>query len=98
MIFTSEIGSAHRAWDFILGMATLKTPYAQRAFERAGWKFTGITPGYDQEMVEPGVVKRVYEAVYAKVLATDANILRPARHNLTPRTEALFDLIFNSHR
>ena len=27
------------------GMATLKAPHAQRAFERAGWQLVGITPG-----------------------------------------------------
>ena len=94
--FTERLGTV-ASMGFAFGMATLKNPFAQRAFERAGWQLVGIAPGYDREMIEPGVVKRVYEAVYAKVLATDANILRPARHNLTSRTEALFDLIFKTH-
>jgi hypothetical protein len=41
------------------GMATLRAPHAQRAFERAGWQLIGIAPGYDREMVAPGLVKRV---------------------------------------
>jgi len=76
------------------GMATLRAPYVQRAFERAGWRLIGITPGYDQEMVAPGVVKRVYEAVYAKVLLPDSGLLRPQRHNLTPTTQAFFERLF----
>ena len=76
------------------GMATMKAPYAQRAFERAGWQLIGITPGYDREMVAPGLVKRVYEALYAKVLVADVGLLRPQRQNLTPRTQALFDWVF----
>ncbi len=97
MTFTEEIGR-QMGMGFIHGMATLKAPYAQRAFERAGWQLTGITPGYDREMVAPGVVKRVYEAVYAKVLVPDDGLLLPQRQNLTPRTRAFFDHLFGAHR
>lgn len=45
-------------------------------------------------MVAPGVVKRVYEAVYAKVLIGHAGLLRPAPQDLTPRTKAFFNLLF----
>jgi hypothetical protein len=84
----------HLGVGFIFGMATLKHPYAQRAFERAGWQLVGITPGYDRELIAPGIVKRVYEAVYAKVLAGEG-LLNPDRDNLTPRTRALFDSLFH---
>jgi hypothetical protein len=93
MTFTEEIGR-RMGMGLVYGMATLKTPYAQRAFERAGWQLIGITPGYDREMVAPGVVKRVYEAVYTKVLVADAGLLHPQRQNLTPRTRAFFDWVF----
>jgi len=92
MVFVEKIGR-HLGMGFVFGMATLKHPYAQRAFERAGWQLVGITPGYDRELIAPGVVKRVYEAVYAKVLEADG-LERPQRRNLTPRTRALFDSIF----
>jgi hypothetical protein len=91
--FTEALG-IEAAMGFAFGMATLKSPFAQRSFERAGWNLIGIAPGYDRELIEPGVVKRVYEAVYAKVLAADANILQPDRRNLTPRTQSFFDLVF----
>jgi hypothetical protein len=83
----------HLGMGYIFGMATLRHPYAQRAFERAGWELIGVTPGYDRELVAPGVVKRVYEAMYAKVLESDAGVQHPLRDNLTPRTQAYFDAI-----
>lgn len=93
MALTEAVGR-RMSMGLAYGMATMKAPYAQRAFERAGWQLIGITPGYDREMVAPGLVKRVYEALYAKVLVADVGLLRPQRQNLTPRTQALFDWVF----
>ena len=76
------------------GMATLHMPYMQRALENLGFQLVGITPGYDREMVRPGVVKRVYEALYVKVLVDEDDLLRPDPGNLTPRTRALFEALF----
>jgi hypothetical protein len=94
MVVVEAIGR-HLGMGFIFGMATLRHPYAQRAFERAGWELIGVTPGYDRELVAPGVVKRVYEAMYAKVLESDAGMQHPQRHNLTPRTQDYFDAVAN---
>jgi hypothetical protein len=91
-----EAVARHLGMGFIFGMATLKHPYVQRACERAGWQLIGIAPGYDREWVAPGVVKRVYEAVYAKVLEADGGLLPPRPQDLTPRTQALFDLLFRN--
>jgi len=77
----------------VYGLATLKYPQMQASFERLGWQLIGITPGFDREVVEPGVVKRVYEAVYAKVLVPE-ELLRPRAQDLTPGVKALFDLLF----
>src|SRR5262245_51916900 len=77
----------------VYGLATLKHPHMQATFERMGWKLIGITPGFDQEVVEPGVVKRVYEALYAKVLAPE-ELLRPRAQDLTLGVKALFDVLF----
>jgi hypothetical protein len=79
---------------FVYGITTLKIPHMQLAFERAGFQIIGFTPGYDREIVAPGVVKRVYEAVYAKVLVPDEDLLRPDPKNLTPKVKALFELLF----
>jgi GNAT superfamily N-acetyltransferase len=79
---------------FIYGLATLKIPNMQLALERAGYQLLGFAPGYDREMVVPGIVKRVYEAFYAKVLVPDEDLLRPDPKNLSPKAKALFDVLF----
>lgn len=79
---------------FIYGLATLKIPHMQLALERAGYQLLGFAPGYDREMVAPGVVKRVYEAFYAKVLVPDEDLLRPDPKDLSPKAKALFDVLF----
>jgi GNAT superfamily N-acetyltransferase len=84
--------------EMMYGMATLRVPHVQRAFETLGWQLIGITPGYDREMVAPGVVKRVYEAVYAKVLVAENGLLRPRARNLTQRTRAFFRMLFPRKR
>jgi GNAT superfamily N-acetyltransferase len=78
----------------VYGLATLKFPHMQAKFERLGWQLIGIIPGFDREMVQPGVVKRVYEAIYAKVLVGDDDFLRPGYAQMTPRTAELFGLLY----
>jgi hypothetical protein len=89
-----EAQARHMGAGLLYGMATLKFPHMQRALEAAGWQLIGITPGYDRELIAPGIVKRVYEALYAKVLVADASLLRPETENLTDRTRAFFDFLF----
>ncbi|MDO8988969.1 MAG: hypothetical protein Q7U91_04985 [Sideroxyarcus sp.] len=79
---------------FVYGITTLKIPNMQLAFEHAGFQVIGFTPGYDREVVSPGVVKRVYEVVYAKVLVPEGDLLRPDTANMTPQVKALFELMF----
>src|SRR5262249_23036820 len=97
MTFVERVGR-QLGMGFAFGTATLKHRYAQEACERAGWQLIGIAPGYDRERVAPGVVKRVYEAIYARVLEADEGLLPPELHNLTPRTRALFDSLFCSRQ
>jgi len=35
-----------------------------------------------------------YEAMYVKLLAADADVLRPQAESMTPRTKALYDFLF----
>jgi len=93
--FTTNLARAMGA-GFVYGLATLKMPQAQLALERAGYQLLGFVPGYDRELVAPGVVKRVYEAVYAKVLVSEDELLRPDPNNLSPKARALWDLLFPS--
>jgi len=95
MEFGEKLARAMGA-GFIYGLATLKIPNMQLALERAGYKLLGFAPGYDREMVAPGIVKRVYEAFYAKVLVPDEELLRPDPKNLSPKAKALFDVLFSS--
>lgn len=93
MAGTERVGRAMGA-EFMYAMATLKMPNMQRALERAGYRLLGFVPGYDREVIEGGAVKRVFEAVYAKVLVSEDELLRPDPANLTPGTRALFELLF----
>jgi GNAT superfamily N-acetyltransferase len=94
----TEIVARRMGMGMIFGMATLRHPHVQRAFERAGWEPIGIAPGYDRELIAPGVVKRVYEAIYAKVLVRDDQMLIPSLEQMTPRTRALFSSMILDRR
>lgn len=80
--------------EFVYTMATLKVPHMQVALERAGYQLLGFAPGYDRETNEQGTVKRVFEAVFGKVLVPTDSILRPDPRNLTPKTRHMFELMF----
>ena len=90
----AELAGRAMGAEFFFGLATLKIPHMQAALETAGWQLIGFTSGYDREEVAPGVVKRVFEGVYAKVLVPEEELLRPDPRNLTPRARALFDFLF----
>ncbi len=83
---------------FIYALVTLKHPYVQQALENAGYRLLGFFPGYDRELVAPGVVKRVYQAVYAKLLAPEEKVLRPDPANMTPKARELYALLFPESR
>lgn len=72
----------------------MRFPNLQRALEHADYRLLGFFPGYGREEIAPGEVKRVYEAVYAKLLVSDVELLRPDPKNMTPKTGALFELLF----
>jgi len=90
----TDLLGRHMGAAFMYALATLKIPHIQRALESAGYRLLGFFPGYDREEVAPGVIKRVYEAVYAKLLVPEDEVLRPDPKNLTPKSKALFDLLF----
>jgi len=90
----AELAGRAMGAEFLFGLATLKIPHMQRALESAGWQLIGFTSGYDREEVAPGVIKRVFEAVYTKVLVSEKELLRPDPSNLTPTARALFEVLF----
>jgi hypothetical protein len=77
----------------VYGLATLKYPYFQRTFERMGWQLIGIMPGFDQEVIAPDEVRRVYEAVYVKVLEP-GKLLTPDKSNMTESVRELYTMLF----
>lgn len=78
----------------VYSLATLKVPHMQVGFEKAGWQLIGIIPGFDRELIGPGVVKRVFEAIYVKVLVTERDFLRPKLDGMTTATGALFKHLY----
>ena len=78
----------------VYSLATLKVPHMQVGFEKAGWQLIGIIPGFDRELVGQGQVKRVFEAIYVKVLATEQDFLRPTSDGMTPATRSLFEHLY----
>jgi hypothetical protein len=92
MPIAESVGRAMGA-GLIFGLATLKIPHMQHALETVGWQLVGFSSGYDQEQVVPGVVKRVFEAVYCKVLVPDEDLVQPDPRNLTPRARQLWEAI-----
>ncbi len=89
-----KVGRAMGA-AFIYAMATLKDPYLQRAFERAGYRLLGFFPRIRPRRCSLGVVKRVYQAVYAKLLVPEHEVHWPDPKNMTPRARALYELLFS---
>jgi hypothetical protein len=77
----------------VYGLATLTHPYMQATFERVGWHLSGIMSAFDKEEVAPGNVRRVYEAVYSKVLAPE-ELLRPRARDMTPAVKSLFERLY----
>jgi len=91
---TEALGRAMGA-AFMYAFVTLKNPYAQQALEHAGYHLLGLFPGRDREEVAPGVIKRVYQAAYAKLLAPPEQVHWPDPKNMTPRTRQLYELLFS---
>lgn len=94
MMFGTESLGQFMGAAFMYALATLRIPHAQRALESAGYRLLGFFPGYDREEISPGVVKRVYQAVYAKLLVPESEILLPSPKNMTPKSSALFAMLF----
>jgi hypothetical protein len=76
--------------------ATLKTPHQQILAERQRYQLVGIVPAYDRDMVRAGEVRRVYEAIYARVLIGAELIELPGPDALTARTRALWATLFGA--
>jgi hypothetical protein len=72
-------------------LATLKHRGSQRYFKSMGYQLIGVVPGYDREEVAPGVIKRVIEAAYGKVLAPREALLQSSADDMTPQVKAPYE-------
>ncbi|WP_233577161.1 hypothetical protein [Citreicoccus inhibens] len=83
--------------EVALYYSTLKVARTQRNAERHGFKLVGLVPAFDVDAIGPGTVKRVYEALYAKVLVGPEKVHLPDWNVLIPSTRALFTHLFGAH-
>lgn len=90
---TENIGRAMGA-AFMYALSTLQSAHAQRALERAGYRLLGFFPGYDRAEVAPGVVKRVYQSVYAKLLVPEHQVHWPDVSRMTPHARSIYEVLF----
>lgn len=90
-----EIGRAIGA-ELAYYYATLKTRHQQVIAERRGFQLVGIVPGHDRDALGEGQVKRVYEALYAKLLVSSDEVFVPPQDALTARTRAVWAALFGS--
>jgi RimJ/RimL family protein N-acetyltransferase len=75
-------------------MATLQHPHSQHAIEKAGYQLCGILPSFNIELLDGNVRKRVYEAIYVKMLCPEKDNLKPNDLDLIPSTKKLYDFLF----
>jgi len=92
-ILLEKIGRAMGA-ELAYYYATLKSRDQQVLAERMRFTLVGIVPAFDRDMIRPGEVRRVHEAIYAKVLAGAEALAPPERETLTRRTKAVWDVLF----
>lgn len=83
--------------EVVLYYSTLKMARAQRNAEHLGFKLVGLVPAFDVDAIAPNTVKRVYEAIYAKVLVGPEKIHLPDWNALIPTTRALYTHLFGQH-
>jgi hypothetical protein len=69
-------------------------PFSQAVLEKCGFKLVGIVPAHDRDRVRPGTVKRVFEALYIKLLVPPEEILEPSLDALLPETRRLYEFLF----
>jgi hypothetical protein len=94
-ILLERIGRAIGA-ELAYYFATLKTRHQQVLAERTGYTLVGIVPAHDRDMIRPGEVKRVYEAIYAKVLVDRAELVEPDVESFTAQTRAVWNVLFGA--
>lgn len=94
-LLLEEIGRALGA-ELAYYLATLRTPHQQVLAERRGFQLVGILPGWDRAVTADGAIKRVYEALYVKLLVPDDEVQPPPVATFTARTRAVWSALFEA--
>ncbi len=94
-VLISEVGRM-MGLELAFYISTLRAPSNQVIAEKTGYKLVGIIPGNDRDMVSPGVTKRVFEAIYAKLLVPENSLYVPSEKSLTKNTRNLWSELFPS--
>ncbi len=58
------------------------------------YQLVGIVPAFDRDMIRPGEIKRVYEALYAKVLISSESVVTPPEGALSFKTRKVWNALF----
>jgi hypothetical protein len=77
-------------------IVTLESAHQQRVAEKHGYVLAGIIPAHDRDLVAPNTVRRVFEALYVKVLVPLDAIHLPPPGALTERTRAVWTALFGA--
>lgn len=77
-------------------IVTLESAHQQRVAEKHGYVLAGIIPAHDRDLVAADTVRRVFEALYVKVLVPADAIRLPPAGALTERTRAVWAALFGA--
>jgi len=83
--------------EFAYFYASLQIPHTQRAAEKMGFSIAGILP-HDLDVDRSGKIKRVYEALYAKLLVSKSSLIEPNESAMTERTKLIWSALKKSGR
>jgi hypothetical protein len=83
--------------EVALYFSTLRVAQAQKNAEKQGYRLVGLVPAFDVDRLAPGVTRRVYEGLYAKVLVAEERVHLPDWNEMIPSTRALYRQLFGRH-
>lgn len=79
--------------ELMLVWITLASRHQQVFAERRGFQLVGVVPGVDRERAPDGRTMRVTQALLAKLLVSETELVTPSPEALTPRTARVLEAI-----
>lgn len=73
---------------------TLRNIAQQLVAEKMGFSLAGINPAWDRDATNEKESKRIYEAIYAKVLVPESEIEIPEEEHLSDAVKSLFGHLY----